>query len=476
MVLVALCLRLAVAAFLYPEHLNPDRDHWRFAGEVGRVAQSLVEGKGFSNPLFGQTGPTAMVPPVYPFLLAGVFKCFGVYTRASAIVLLSLGSLFSALTCIPVFHLARIGFNERVARLAGWTWAFFPYAIYFSGDFIWPTILTTLLLSLLLVYVLRLEDSGGAGHNFGFGVLSGLAALTEPIVLTVLPMLAVWSYYRRRKRGRPWVFPAGVMAAGFLIVIAPWFIRNFATFHTFIPFRDGLGMDLHVGNNGDSQHFAPPGHYPSDSAAELNEYTQLGELAYVGKKREQAVAFILRHPAWFVLMTLRRAVYFWTSFWSFDRDYLAQEPFDPPNIVLSISIDVLAFSGLWLAFRKGSVAAVPFAIVLFFFPMIYYVTHGRDYYRRPIDPVCVVLASSAVCSWFWRKSSEVPDVQQPAGGGNLAPAHGMGKSGSQVTLTKRKGNPYERRSRRQRRCCAQPSPAGQPASGASLGTVPLGIA
>jgi len=415
MVLAALLVRLAVLAFLYPERLNPDRDHWRFAGEVGRVAQSLVEGHGFSNPLFGETGPTAMVPPVYPYLLAGVFKYFGVYSKASAIVMLSLGSLFSALTCIPVYHLARIGFGEHAARWAGWTWTLFPYAIYFSADFIWPTVLTTLLLSLLLLYALRLEDSGGAGQCFGFGALSGLAALADPIVLAVLPILAAWSYYRRWKRGRPWVFPASAMAAGFLLLIAPWFIRNLATFHTFIPVRDGLGMNLHVGNNGDSQHFAPPGHYPSDSAAELNEYVQLGELAYVERKREQAMAFILRHQAWFALMTLRRAVYFWTSFWSFDRGYLAQEPFDPPNIVLSISMDVLAFSGLGLAFRKGSVAAVPLALVLFFFPMAYYVTHGRDYYRRPIDPVFVMLAAYAVTEWRSQRAAAAAEAGTPTG-------------------------------------------------------------
>ncbi len=398
MVLVALCLRLAVVAFLYPERLNPDRNYWRFAGEVGRVAESLVEGRGFGNLLFGQTGPTAMVTPVYPYILAGVFELFGVYTKASAIVMLSLGSLFSALTCIPVYHLARIGFDERTGALAGWIWAFFPYAIYFSADFIWPTILTTLLLAVLLFYALFLENSAGGGWDFGFGVLSGLAALTEPIVLSVLPFLVAWAYFRRGKRRLRWLFPASAMAAGFLIIVAPWFIRNYSTFHTFIPFRDGLGMELYLGNNGDSSHFAPPGHHLSDNVAEFREYRQMGELAYMNRKREQALAFILGHPGWFTVMTFRRALYFWTSYWSFDPAYLAQEPFDPPNIFLSLSLDVLALAGLWWAFRRGSVVAMPFALVLLFFPMIYYLTHGRDYYRRPIDPVFVVLAAYAVIS------------------------------------------------------------------------------
>ncbi|MFZ1132373.1 MAG: hypothetical protein WAN38_16480, partial [Terriglobales bacterium] len=51
-VLVALALRLAVMGFVYPEHLNPERDHWYFGGETGHIARSLVEGKGFSSPMF----------------------------------------------------------------------------------------------------------------------------------------------------------------------------------------------------------------------------------------------------------------------------------------------------------------------------------------------------------------------------------------------------------------------------------------
>jgi hypothetical protein len=82
MVLVGLAIRLVVVGFLYPERLNPERDHWRFAGETGRIAQSIVEGSGFSSPFFGFTGPTAIMPPIYPLLLAGVFRLFGTYTTA----------------------------------------------------------------------------------------------------------------------------------------------------------------------------------------------------------------------------------------------------------------------------------------------------------------------------------------------------------------------------------------------------------
>ena len=400
MVLVALALRLAVVAFLYPERLNSDRDYWRFAGETGRIARSLVRGQGFANPLFGETGPTAWMTPVYPLLLAGVFQVFGVYTKASALVMLSLDSLFSALTCVPVFFLARLGCGERAAIWAGWIWAFFPYAVYFSADFIWPTTLTTLLLALLVLFLLRMEQSGGPALDFAFGVFAGAAALTDPVVLSAVPFLAAWMYYRRAPGRVGRMAGAGLMALGFVLTVSPWFVRNYQTFHTWIPFRDTLGLELYVGNNGDSSHFAPQGYHPSASRRELDEYRQLGEIGYMARKKRQALDFIFGHPGWFAGVTLRRILYMWTNFWSLKADYLAQEPFDPPNIFLSTLVDVVALAGLYRAFRERSVLAVPLGTLLLLFPMVYYVTHWEDYYRRPLDPAFVVLAAYELCARF----------------------------------------------------------------------------
>ena len=61
---------------------------------MGRIAASLASGHGFSSPFGPQTGPTAWEPPLYPYLTAGVFLIFGIYSKASAFVLLTLNSIF----------------------------------------------------------------------------------------------------------------------------------------------------------------------------------------------------------------------------------------------------------------------------------------------------------------------------------------------------------------------------------------------
>ena len=94
-------------------------NNFSFGWEMGRIGRSLALGQGFSNPFNDTTGPTAWEPPLYPFLIAGVFKLFGIYTHASALVLLGLNSLFSALTCIPIFLIAKRCFQRKVGHLDG---------------------------------------------------------------------------------------------------------------------------------------------------------------------------------------------------------------------------------------------------------------------------------------------------------------------------------------------------------------------
>ena len=102
-------------------------------------------------------------------------------------------------------------------------------------------------------------------------------------------------------------------------------------------------------------------------------------------------------------MSLRRAGYLWTGFWSLERKYLQQEPLDLANIPFMTAFTVLALLGLRRAFRNDAGAAMPYAMVLFFFPVVYYVTHPEVYYLRPLDPIISILAASLIRT---RKSDE----------------------------------------------------------------------
>src|SRR5579859_804285 len=111
MVLLSFVLQVAAIGVFRQYRTRTEDDHFGFGWEMGRVARSIAQGQGFSNPYGGNTGPTAWEPPLYPLLMGEVFKIFGVYTYASAWVLLSINSALAALTCIPIFLIAHRTFG-----------------------------------------------------------------------------------------------------------------------------------------------------------------------------------------------------------------------------------------------------------------------------------------------------------------------------------------------------------------------------
>jgi hypothetical protein len=99
-----------------------------FQTETGHIAYSIASGKGFSSPFQRDTGPTAWLTPLYPYLLAGIFRLFGIYTLHSFFAALILNILFSAGTCVPIFYAGMRTAGLGVASAAAWLWALFPNA------------------------------------------------------------------------------------------------------------------------------------------------------------------------------------------------------------------------------------------------------------------------------------------------------------------------------------------------------------
>jgi len=169
-----------------------------FQTETGHIAYSIASGKGFSSPFQRDTGPTAWLAPVYPYLLAGIFKILGVYTLRSFFVALILNILFSAGACVPIFCAGKRIAGLGVASAAAWLWALFPNAVIIPFEWIWDTSLSALLVAILLWATLALKESGRVRDWCLYGFLWGIALLTNPAIATLCPVLLAWAAYRNR--------------------------------------------------------------------------------------------------------------------------------------------------------------------------------------------------------------------------------------------------------------------------------------
>ncbi len=291
-VLFALVLRLGWIVIGHTYKFKTTDNNFSFGWEMGSIAASLASGHGFSNQFGVPTGPTAWEPPLYPYLIAGVFHIFGIYSKASAFVLLTINSAFSALTCVPIFLIGKRMFSEKVAVGAVWAWALLPNVMFWCTRAVWETSLSALLLATVFWLTLTLEDRDGWLPWLEFGVLWGLIALNGTSLLSFLPAAGLWGWYRRAKRGKRSF--AGVVLASmvFFACLTPWLVRNYRTFGKFIFIRDNFGAELRLGNgngaDGTLMLYLDP---PHDSYA-MHQFQTMGELDYIAMRKQQALSYI----------------------------------------------------------------------------------------------------------------------------------------------------------------------------------------
>jgi 4-amino-4-deoxy-L-arabinose transferase-like glycosyltransferase len=417
-VAVALLIRIAVIPFTIGDILDPARDHWHFGCEEGRIARSIAAGEGFASPLVTPSGPSAWTNPAYPYLVAGVFKIFGIYTPASAWVVLSLNGLFSALTCIPIFFAARRMFGATAALWAAWLWCLFPYAIYLSDARVWEYCLDTLMMTLVLWATLEIAEESSTKRWIGYGLLWGLAALTNAVILSTLPLLLAWIVWKRLRRGLEWRWRVALTVVLLTATVSPWFVRNYRTFGRFIPFRDAFWLAFTEGNTGDTSDLYPDWANPTNSEVLMNRFRAQGEIGFMQQQRKEGLEFLRDHPGLFLRLSVKRAVYMWTAYWSLRPEYLAQEPAAIPNIGFCTALTVLAVLGFRRAYRINPAARgdlIPFLVVLLMYPLVYYALYPGMGYRHPVDPVLVVFIGFLACEWAGRRvhAPALDQAEQP---------------------------------------------------------------
>jgi hypothetical protein len=282
------------------------------SGDEGiNIAVALAEKQQFADPYVRPTGPSAHVPPAFPFATAAIFHVFGFGRSAAAVrnsmniagVLAGLGA-----AVVPPFRSSEV----------------------FRGRYEWAAALLFLWLT-ALVHRLTTAPRPSRRDAVVLGVGWGVLVHNQPATVTVLPVHAlIWLVLSRRSGSRisPDGAPANapqrkslaiaarqllLAAAIVVLMLAPWTVRNYQALGGWFFVRDNLGIELWISNGEGAQPSLTANQgtkwyerHPMLSDIAMDEIGRDGEIAFNRRRLEEAWSWITANPDRFADLTLAR--------------------------------------------------------------------------------------------------------------------------------------------------------------------------
>jgi 4-amino-4-deoxy-L-arabinose transferase-like glycosyltransferase len=371
-----------------------------FGAEIASIAQRIVEGRGFSSPFYVETGPTAWISPVYPYLNALVFKLFGVFSRASAIALLLLQCLMAGGTGVAIYALGKRCFGEKVALWSAWIWAVSPFFYRWPVSWIWDFTATALLVTVAMIVTLDAGEKGTRRQWAGLGGIWGLIALTNPAPLSVLPFCFGYAAYENRKAGKRWLPNLALACVVFGAMIAPWLVRNYVVFGQPVFLRSNYWFEFHMGNYHLSNGAGYSGTHPTVNVRVLAQYKRLGEIQFIQHDKNEAFQFVKKYPGEFLTLTGQRALWFWNGY--------SLQFYGPPEWWSAWEFWPLSATGLLgliFALTRRPRGWFLFLAALMIYPIPYYLAYPSVKYRHAIEPLLLLL-SVYLASVLWKEFAD----------------------------------------------------------------------
>ncbi len=254
--LVILTASLALKlALLVPAHATfPIWDSWDYF----RVARHIHD----TGDFIGRR------PPLYPYVLAGAIHLSALggdqaltpTDRSQQLhprrpvsdldLIRGVQVAISTLSVWLIFLLGREIFDRRAALMAAGLFAFLPELVGLSHLLWSETVFIALNLgwAVLLFQGLRRKH---VGLLCASGAVLALAALTRQVVASFLLPMLVWLFVMRPSPFRDTARLGAALALGFVVVLAPWTVRNAVAHGVFAPIAPRGGLALLYGVSDD---------------------------------------------------------------------------------------------------------------------------------------------------------------------------------------------------------------------------------
>ena len=320
-------------------------------------------------------------PPLLPVLLAGLYGVVGHRWWAARVLM----AVLSAGTCVVVMRIARRVFNPTVSLLTGVLMAFYPKLVYYSGAIVTENPYIFLLALSLWVLVAGL-DAGGWWRWAVAGGLMGLAALCRSALLAFPPLACLWVVLMR-PRWRS-LAEAALVGVGLVVVMSPWWVRNWTVHGRFIPATTEGGLTFWVCNRRGAD---GGGHV--DYRPARGEFEGLSEAEIDRKFYRLGWAEVKAAPGNFLRLLGVKFVRFWRP-WPHASEAAVGKWKAVLAGVTFVPILVLAVVGVVVSGRQWRPLSL-FYLLFAYYTMLHMVFMAVTRYRLPLEPYLIMLASRA---------------------------------------------------------------------------------
>jgi len=373
-------------------------------GEEPFIASHIVLGHGYLNPYnpAADAKPTAVSPPLYPYVVAGVYKLFGLESHASFGVLYAINILCVALTAAGIYVLAYWFFGKAAAR---WTVVLFLLYPGFGRNAasLWDTLPSLAGFIWIIVWCKQMQrtHSATAGRIFGLGVALGLLALAHLTPVLTYPFLITMAVGKTTFGN--WFKMSAISFIAFVLVLMPWQIRDYKTFGRFFIVRDNFAMEMYVGNQpGTYGSHVMRGH-PATDAVEWGRLNSEGENRYFDELWQRFLVEYRADPGAYWKHTLNRFGFLYV-------DSLPEHRFRAVRIGIESVFVLLALAGVLTAWRLKCRCTWLFWLCLLAV-LPYILTEVQLAYTLPLRAGLMVYAGFAVAALVsYLQKGKLPEI------------------------------------------------------------------
>ncbi|MGI8421997.1 MAG: glycosyltransferase family 39 protein [Gaiellaceae bacterium] len=354
--------------------------------------------------------PSAYTQPLYGFFLIPLFKLFG---RSWEVV--GIAQIAVALaTAWLVYLIGRRVVSERAGVIAALLSTLHPYLVWHDVHMN-REILDGLLAAALVLLTLRVEERPSPLRSALLGAVLGVAVLGNARLLLLPLVVLAWLLWRRRRLP---LAAIGVGLAAFVLLLAPWVVRNRVSVgcaaittdaralwkannaHTYATLARGGWID-------DVPKLPNSGYTPQETYVlwqDTGKILHVDECAQMRKFQRLVLRFWRDHPGEKAKLAGQATLMLWqpsvrttegrpNQGGALDTARRTAEP------AFMIALYALALVGLFFVSRAFAVLAAALLAYQWLFAMLF---AGDTRYRAPWDFLIAVVASAALAR-LWQR-------------------------------------------------------------------------